>query len=215
MKSYALSHQGNYRSANEDAYLLQDGLQLYIVADGIGSMQESSVASDLIVKPFGLDYSRRSFEDHFQAVQWELMRRHHFLYEQSLSVRNQMGATIAALLIMDGKAGILSAGDSRIYLYSPPLDLFTQLTQDDVCGRAITRAVGVERDLVLKQKVLSLEGGEKFLLCTDGLYKKVMDSEIHFMLKHEDGFFACKKLIDLSLQRQVKDNITVMVVENE
>lgn len=215
MKTYALSHQGYHRLANEDAYLLQDELGLYIVADGIGSMRESSIASDLIVQDFSLDFSRKRFADRFQGIKWELLRRHHFLYQQSKAVGNTIGATIALLQVCEEQAGILWAGDSRIYVYVPDHDLFMQITEDDVCGRAITRAVGVEAELKISQKIFNLQGGERFLLCTDGLYKKVLESEIHYILKHEQGFVACKKLIDLALARDTKDNITVMVIDHE
>lgn len=213
MKTYALSHQGYYRTANEDAYLLQDELGLYIVANGIGSMRESSIASDLIVNPFSLDFSRHSFIDRFLGVKWELLRRHHTLYQQSIARQNSIGATLALLLVMEELAGILWAGDSRIYGYAHQPDLFMQLTEDDVCGRAITRAVGVEQELKISQKVFNVVSGTKFLLCTDGLYKKVQDSEINFLLKHENNVNACQKLIQLAIAREVKDNITVMIVE--
>lgn len=213
MKTYAPSHQGYYRKATEDAYLLQDDLGLYIVAVGIGSMRESSIASDLLVQAFSLDYSRSSFVDCFQGVKWELLSRHHTLYQQSLARHNSIGATLALLLVKENMAGILWAGDSRIYVYAPDENLFCQLTEDDVRGRAITRAVGVEKELKISQKIFKLHSGAKFLLCTDGLYKRVQDSEIHFLLKHETTVTACQKLIQLSIQREVKDNITVMVVE--
>ena len=215
MKTYALSHQGHYRSANEDAYLVQDELGLYVVADGIGSMQESSIASDLIVQPFHFADSRRSFADLFQSVKWEILRRHYFLYEQSQKYGNSTGATLATLLLNQQQAGIVWAGDSRIYGCQPKTNFFMQLTEDDVCGRAITRAVGVEADLQLNQKIFKLQGGERFLLCSDGLYKKVSDSEIHFILKHESPMRACQKLVNLALQRAVRDNITVMIVEHD
>lgn len=213
MKSYALSHQGYHRLANEDAYLTQDELGLYIVADGIGSMRESSIASDLMVNPFSLDFCRQSFADRFQGVKWELMRRHHFVYQQSQKMGNSIGATLALLLVMENKAGVLWAGDSRVYGYSRAQDHFMQMSEDDVCGRAITRAVGVEADLKVSQKVFNLQGGERFLLCSDGLYKKVSDAEIHYHLKYIDGMLACQKLIDLALKRDVKDNITVVIYD--
>lgn len=213
MKSCGLSHQGYYRLANEDAYLVQDELKLYIVADGIGSMRESSVASDLLVNPFAAHLAGQNFADRLQSVKWELLRRHHCLYQQSQKRGNAIGATLALLLAAEDKAGILWAGDSRVYGYSPLQNSFIQLTEDDVSGRAITRAVGVEPELVLNQKIFRLNGGERFLLCTDGLYKKVTDTEMHFMLKHTMGVAVCQKLIALALKREVKDNITAVIYD--
>lgn len=210
--SYALSHQGRFRTRNEDAYLAQDELGIYVVADGIGSFEESERASDILVRPFHVSKARYPhFIDRFYRVEQELIHRHHLLFQEQTRCQKTAGATLAAVVVGAKEAGILWAGDSRIYIYKSATSTFIQVTEDHTEGKAITRAVGVEAHLILAKKNLRLDGDETFLLCTDGLYKKILKTEIGFLLKHYSPAQACEKLIHLALERETKDNITVLI----
>ncbi len=210
--SYALSHQGHFRARNEDAYLAQDELGVYVVADGIGSFEDSEWASDIVVKPFHLSKERcPQFIDRFYRVEQEFIRRHHILFQESRRQHKTAGATLAAVVLGQKEVGIVWAGDSRVYLYRPSAHSFTQLTEDHAEGKAITRAMGVEAQIELAKKTISLQGDEVFLLCTDGLYKKLMQTEIQFILSHFSPAEACSKLIGLALERATKDNMTVLI----
>lgn len=210
--SYALSHQGHFRARNEDAYLAQDELGVYVVADGIGSFEESEWASGILVKPFHLSKERcPQFIDRFYRVEQEFIRRHHILFQESSRQQKKTGATLVAVVIGHKEAGLLWAGDSRVYLYRPSAHSLTQVTEDHTEGKAITRALGVEAKMELAKKTIPLHGDEVFVLCTDGLYKKLMQTEIQFILSHFSPAEACAKLIGLALERATKDNITVLI----
>ena len=51
-----------------------------------------------------------------------------------------------------------------------------------------------------------------FLLCSDGLYGVVSKAEITEQLGHGEPAAACRRLLDLALERGAPDNVTVLAV---
>jgi protein phosphatase len=57
-----------------------------------------------------------------------------------------------------------------------------------------------------------LKGGDRLLLCTDGLTDMLDDAAIARELERgESSSSACQALVDLALERGGKDNVTVVV----
>jgi serine/threonine protein phosphatase PrpC len=81
----------------------------------------------------------------------------------------------------------------------------------------ITRAVGgiVDEELELEVRYQELRAGDRFLLCSDGLYKELGDDEIAARLSAGDVGRVARSLLDEALERAGRDNITVIVVELE
>jgi protein phosphatase len=60
--------------------------------------------------------------------------------------------------------------------------------------------------------LIDLEPGDGLLLCTDGLTRHVSDNEIAGILGAGAGAEAsCRRLVDLTLERGARDNVTVIV----
>ena len=78
-------------------------------------------------------------------------------------------------------------------------------------SNVITRAVGAAPTLVLDEVGLSIEDGDIFLLCSDGLTGMVSDAEIAQALTHGSCRQAAQGLISLALQRGGTDNVTAVV----
>jgi protein phosphatase len=76
----------------------------------------------------------------------------------------------------------------------------------------ITRAVGVAEDLELEIVTGSVEPGDVFVLCSDGLTKHLHDHEIRRYAGDRNARAACQMLLDLALERGGSDNVTVIVV---
>jgi serine/threonine protein phosphatase PrpC len=55
--------------------------------------------------------------------------------------------------------------------------------------------------------------GDRYLLCTDGLYNLVDFVEISAGLGQGSPTDACQSLIQLALERGGRDNITVVIVD--
>jgi protein phosphatase len=128
---HALTDLGRKRPANEDAFLVDDGLGLYVVADGMGGHAAGEVASreaidtlygmvkrgirglgDLLgpVSDADARMACRLMESAVQAATY-------FVYSIAEIDRDKsgMGTTLSALLIRGDYAITAQVGDSRIY----------------------------------------------------------------------------------------------------
>lgn len=141
-----------------------------------------------------------------------------------------MGTTVSALLLVGAYGITAQVGDTRIYCLRD--SELVQLTEDHTLinwqirqgiitpdeanshpyRNLITRAVGTREYVQVDLRLISVAVGDRFLLCSDGLYNYLPCSELHEILtfKPED---ACKKLVSLANERGGKDNITAVVVE--
>ncbi|NOQ36983.1 MAG: serine/threonine-protein phosphatase, partial [Methylococcaceae bacterium] len=135
-----------------------------------------------------------------------------------------VGSTVIALLGTEHHFAYLWAGDSRLYrLRAGKLE---QLSVDHSEGNAddsllvpakkshvITRAVGAYDELELDCGIVEGRSGDKFLLCSDGLDNEVLPHEIEQLLNDNPHQTNVDALIALTLSREAKDNVTVLVVE--
>ena len=121
-------------------------------------------------------------------------------------------------------------GDSRLYLLRK--GVLRRLTRDhsfvqDLVERGsiteeearnhpkknlLTRAVGVEEKLVVDTGSFTIEAGDIFLLCSDGLTNMVGEAAIRETLQGESADKA-RTLVELALLAGGLDNITAIVVE--
>ena len=77
----------------------------------------------------------------------------------------------------------------------------------------ITRAIGVGPDPQCDQVSGSLEPGDVFLLCSDGLTEHLQDGEIAQALASLPPQQACDALIRETLNSGARDNVTVVAVQ--
>jgi protein phosphatase/serine/threonine-protein phosphatase Stp1 len=148
--------------------------------------------------------------------------------EQSI----QGASTIVILIVRNDHYACLWAGDSRSYLLRN--ETFRQITHDhsvvqelvdsgtirpeDVDthprGNVITRAVGADvEELVLEKISARTQPGDRFLLCSDGLYKCLKESEIAGLLGDSNGVPPTQAMIASALAMNASDNVTAVTVE--
>ncbi len=142
---WALTSVGRVREHNEDSFLVDEGLGLYAVADGMGGHAAGEVASKLALETFRrvvvegrqrVDSSRydpRSREarrDLLQLLEEAAHAACAAVHEegQKDETKRGMGTTLCALLIVGSHGFIAHVGDSRIYLVRG--ERTHQLTQD-------------------------------------------------------------------------------------
>lgn len=126
----AASDVGRVRQTNEDAFLVDDGLHLAIVADGMGGHACGEVASRMAVTVFreavaearSVVQAYESSTDRnataLRAVLRDAMRRcSRAVHEEGLRDpgKKGMGTTCSALLVAGGTAFVAHVGDSRVY----------------------------------------------------------------------------------------------------
>jgi serine/threonine protein phosphatase PrpC len=144
--------------------------------------------------------------------------------------KSGMGTTISAMLILGAYAVTAQVGDSRIYRVVG--DTVEQLTEDHTLiawqlkqglitpaeaktsphRNVITRAVGNREYVEVDTRLVGLEKGDRFLLCSDGLHGYLRDGDVAPIVKL-GGETATKQFIALANERGGKDNITAVLVE--
>lgn len=239
--SASRSHPGRVRENNEDACLDQSAQGLWAVADGMGGHILGEFASGLAVKglmdlPAAEDLAHGSagLEQRVTAAMERLQEVNRRLRaEAQWREVPLIGTTIAALVSAGNLCCCLWAGDSRIYLFRD--GHLSQLTRDhnhleaararrvsrsdDTLVRPrknlITRALGAEDTLDIDRMTVELRDGDIFLLCTDGLSNEVSELSIEQALLPGVCSMACDALLEMALDREARDNVTVVVVRAE
>jgi len=151
VQAHAVSDAGPVRKNNEDSCALEDDLQLYVVADGMGGHSAGEVASRLAVEAL-VGFIRRSHED--SDISWpygidrglslqanrlqtaiNLANRRVFRAAESHDDYTGMGTTIVCALIAGRRLVVGHVGDSRLYLLNG--GGLRQMTQDDTWAAAV------------------------------------------------------------------------------
>lgn len=231
--SVFVSHPGALRSVNEDSFLEAPDLGVWAVADGMGGHEAGQLASSMIVD--ALDTMPSAALKH--SVQQEVRRQLQAINRRLRDIASQrfpgriVGSTVAILIIEDGAAVCLWAGDSRIYRlrdgelvrltrdHSRTEELIAagQLDPAKANGHplanVITRAVGAEDQLTLEDRIEGLAPGDRYLLCTDGLNKTIDDPELQHLIASGDCAAATRSILQASLARQPRDNVTLGIID--
>lgn len=130
IESYAISDQGRVRNRNEDAYLADDEIRLYIVADGMGGHVGGDMASRMAVDNIrnsvieSLKHLNPSDSNTSSGVELEarlinaLKKANDQIYHESVERPEYrgMGTTTTTILMHRNQAMIAHVGDSRAYL---------------------------------------------------------------------------------------------------
>jgi protein phosphatase len=149
---------------------------------------------------------------------------------------NLVGTTLVAAVVHHGRLHWIAAGDSRIYLYR--CRTLMQLTQDHVYGRvldaqaaqgeispeeaqthpnrdALTSGLGWEPlgEVDQSDAPLTLVEGDRVLLCSDGIYKTLLESEMAQILSGHPQQ-AADTLIHAALSKHQpsQDNMTAVIL---
>ena len=77
----------------------------------------------------------------------------------------------------------------------------------------LTRCVGNELMIRVDVESVTVFKGDRLVLCSDGLYAHVADSEIADIVSCYSPAQACRRLVALSEQRGTDDNLSIQVVQ--
>jgi protein phosphatase/serine/threonine-protein phosphatase Stp1 len=230
-RSSAATHAGAVRTHNEDSYVNRPDLGLWAVADGAGGHQAGDVASRIVTDNLRAVPAGVGAAELLAEVRLRLARAHSALWmEAARRGRDAMlVSTIVVLLARDTHYACLWAGDSRVYLLRS--GRLRRLTRDHSlvqemfdagaisaaeaehhpAANIITRAVGAET-LELDKVTDRLCPGDRFLLCSDGLFKTLPEHALTEVLAAEIDDPA-ERLLTAALERQPGDNVTAVTVE--
>ena len=82
-------------------------------------------------------------------------------------------------------------------------------------NHVITQALGAETELQIETALFTAQKNDLYLLCSDGLTGEVTESDICSLLTETEFYDIPRRLVDLALSRQAKDNITVVIVQQK
>ena len=144
-----------------------------------------------------------------------------------------IGSTVAIMVAYSRFCVYLWAGDSRLYRQRD--GELRQLTTDHSQVQhyielglinpeeatkhphrnIITRAVGATKKFFLDMDIQEMRRGDRYLLCSDGLTKHVVDAELADILHDGSTERICWELIELTLLRGASDNVTAIIIDIE
>lgn len=87
-------------------------------------------------------------------------------------------------------------------------------TEADIHPHAnrITRAIGAAGTLFVDMEIYALQKGDRFVLCSDGLYKELSENDIVSVLAaHENDAASAQALLDKTVERGARDNTSIIV----
>ena len=211
-----LTDRGNIRASNQDAFKINNTLQLWVVADGMGGHAGGGIASQIAVQTI-----MASVQESTSSMD-EVSRQHHTMLQTAMESANiairkeahrrpelaGMGTTAILLwisLFPELQATLVHIGDSRAYLLQQ--DTITQLSVDHSwvveqiqqglmspeeatnhpMRHALTRALGIEPTITPDIQTISLLPTDRVLLCTDGLTKMMNDQQIFEIISSTSG----------------------------
>lgn len=127
------SDVGKKRKGNEDAFLVDDDLGLYVVADGMGGRKAGEVASRLVIDTLGLTIKKLTGTENLKAVMTPLPDlsepANRLVYSVLLANKRTyeharahpeckgMGSTLSAVYLSEDKLVICNVGDSPIFRF--------------------------------------------------------------------------------------------------
>ncbi len=230
-----LTDVGVQRTVNQDDYYVDPEGRFFVVADGMGGhaggQEASRIATDVI---------QAYLETHWETdMPSETLLEKAFLEanqailadQRANPVRADMGTTAVAAIFRDDQPWCAHVGDSRLYrLRGAKLE---QITEDHTWVALATRMGEITADQarvhpwrhVLAQclgredirqidiQPFQVQGGDRILLCSDGLTEELAD---HIIASHLKNIRACEKaatsLVEAAKEHGGRDNITVVIV---
>lgn len=232
----SLSDIGHQRSRNEDAAgFFPLGAPatdfLLVIADGVGGNLAGDVASHLAVDTVGQEFTRLiATTPPAAALQASLIKANQSICEAARQApdRQGMATTCTAALIRNHDIVLAHVGDCRAYLTVN--GTIQQLTEDHSvaaeCSRrgtplpadeqvlcnVLTRWLGNQTEVV--PDIISgvpMPPTSSLILCSDGLTKVVSPEEIHSETVTSTPEAACRRLVQIALDRGGPDNITIQI----
>lgn len=231
---------GKVREENEDTFLVEPQLALFLVSDGMGGHRGGELASKIVIEdlPVMIETGLEKLKVGRPKTIKSLLSRS--ITEQSRQLRlegtsesgfKDMGATLVTVLLKDKRCFVANLGDSRAYLFRK--GRLSQLTRDhsvvsdlvmegligpeeakshDARGQ-ITSYIGMEEEPRPYVRSFQLKKNDRLLLCTDGLTDMVSDEEIASIVQKEsDSQAVCEELVKTANAAGGYDNITVMTI---
>ena len=225
-----VTHRGNVRQVNEDAVYGSPEKGLWAVADGMGGHEAGDYASSAIVEALATIEPGADLPATVDRVEDALLSVNDALkaYAKSTCRGETVGSTVVAMMALERLGVVLWAGDSRLYRlrhealeqitrdHNPIADLLdagavTEAEAMNANTNIITRAVGGQGDLHLDIVVFDIEPDDRFLLCSDGLYRELEAPELMQCMRQAVDA-GVRSALETCLARAAHDNVSLVML---
>jgi serine/threonine protein phosphatase PrpC len=234
---FQISRKGG-REKNEDrmgyAYTRESGL--FVLADGMGGHPEGEVAAQLALQTVSAlcqKEARPIVKDVTEFLSTSLMAAHHQIirYASEKGMLDTPRTTLVAAIVQGTSATWVHCGDSRLYVVRGG-ELLTR-TRDhsyiEQQNAGVIRMDRINRNILFTclgsptkpvfdvTGPVTLQQGDKILLCSDGLWGSLADIDIVRHLSTQPVSEAVPDLVEAALRNggEGSDNVTVIALEWE
>ncbi len=234
---FQISRKGG-REKNEDrmgyCYTRESGL--FVLADGMGGHPEGEVAAQLALQTISALYQKEArpvVKDVTEFLSSSLMAAHHQIirYASEKGMLDTPRTTLVAAIVQGTSATWVHCGDSRLYVVRDG-ELLTR-TRDhsylEQQSAGVIRMDRINRNILFTclgsptkpvfdvTGPVTLQQGDKILLCSDGLWGTLTDADIVRQLTTQSVSDAVPELVEMALRNGGEhcDNVTVIALEWE
>ena len=237
---FQVSRKGG-REKNEDrmGYCYTSGAGLFLLADGMGGHPEGEVAAQLtlqIISALFQKAAKPEIEDVKAFFNMAILAAHRQIlkYAAEKGLADSPRTTLVAVIVQGGEATWVHCGDSRLYM----------VRQGELLGRtrdhsyleqrkserpAVELPAGFNRNVLFTclgsptKPVFDVAGpiqlmqGDRILLCSDGLWGSLEDTDIVYELSQKAVATSVPNLVEKALIKAGahSDNVTVIAMEWE
>jgi protein phosphatase len=218
-----------------DENVIREKGYMLIVADGMGGHQAGEVASRMATDIVSHEYFKQNGGDVEKELAKVLMVANKSIFEKASSstAHQGMGTTCTVLVVIGRVVYYAHVGDSRAYMQKG--NCIMQITTDhtyvqelvkngDITAaeaavhpkrNILTNAMGTKPDMRVDTGKFEypLENNDRLLLCSDGLYDYLNDTELKEILLTNDIKTSAQVMIQQAKARGGHDNITVVIAE--
>ena len=206
---------------------------LFIVADGMGGHKAGDLASRYTVEEF-LNVVEASESENPISIIEEAVRKSNIALinksKESIDYEG-MGTTLVVATFIRNSLYIANVGDSRLYCINNDIQQITRdhsLVEEMINlgeldrknarthenKNIITRAVGVDSEVVADFCEVDYSKDDIILMCSDGLSNMIDDEDIKRIINEStDLEAACNMLIETANANGGRDNISVILID--
>ena len=241
---FGITDKGRQRDKNEDTFIaetISNDLVAACVIDGVGGYAGGEVASNLarsVIREHLLRMSGDILENMKSAIIEANERIHQEKQDSKKNERMACVLTYALADVSNNKFYFAHVGDTRLYLFRDKslvkitkdhsvvgfLEESGRLTEEEAMRHPkrneINKALGFDPHIPASSDFIETGEspflpGDMIILCSDGLSDMIGNTTITSILSNQNDLAGkAKELVDAANSAGGKDNITVVLVEN-
>ena len=235
ISSNGVTDTGRVRDKNEDSILVHADENVWIVADGMGGHHAGDFASQTITNNLSLFKQHASLDDSILLLEENILNSNSIIRKKSFKLGRSatIGSTIVCVYIWNNLLFTFWAGDSRLYRYRDgKLERLTEdhsyveelvrmgkiearEAEEHPAANVVLKAVGIDDNLCLDFEYFEIELDDIYIICSDGLYKDLEETEITPIIESnlENMAELSQSLLAASLDAGGTDNTSIITLK--